>query len=135
MGGQGALRFAYKYPNVFPVVAAIAPAIDYQTRMEEGDETLPLMYRDAEQARQDTALLHIHPLNWPRRQWFCCSPEDYRWHNSADRLRMKLASLGIPYECDLDSDGSHGWTYYEQMAPAAMQFLFEGLESERKRIV
>ena len=61
------------------------------------------MYRDAEQARQDTATLHIHPLNWPRHQWFCCDPADYRWHDSADRLRMKLYSLGVPYECDLET--------------------------------
>src|SRR3954451_19330753 len=27
MGGQGALRMAYKYPNTFPIVAAISPAI------------------------------------------------------------------------------------------------------------
>ncbi len=27
---------AYKYPNVFPTVAAIAPAIDFQKRIEEG---------------------------------------------------------------------------------------------------
>jgi hypothetical protein len=121
---------------VFPVVAAISPAIDYQIRMQEGDETLPLMYRDAEQARQDTALLHIHPLNWPRRQWFCCDPQDYRWHESADRLRMKLYSLGVPFECDLETiGGGHGWTYYERMAEPALRFIFKSLESERLRIV
>jgi pimeloyl-ACP methyl ester carboxylesterase len=136
MGGQGALRFAYKHPNIFPIVAAIAPAIDYQIRMAEGDETLPLMYRDAEQARQDTALLHVHPLNWPRHQWFCCSPDDYRWIDSADRLRMKLYSLGVPFECDLEtSGGGHGWTYYELMAEPAIRFLYERLERERMRIV
>ena len=97
MGGQGALRLAYKRPSIFPVVAAISPAIDYQLRFEEGDETLPLMYRDAEQARQDTALLHIHPLNWPRHQFFCCDPNDYPWFVSAERLRMKLGSLGVPF--------------------------------------
>src|SRR2546426_9822906 len=29
MGGQGALRLAFKRPDLFPVVAAIAPAIEY----------------------------------------------------------------------------------------------------------
>lgn len=136
MGGQGALRLAYKYPSIFPVVAAIAPAIDYQIRMIDGeDETLPLMYRDPEQARQDTALLHINPLNWPRRQWFSCDPEDYRWFDSADRLRMKLYSLGVPFECDLQTTGGgHDWSYYDRMAEPAMKYLFESLESERLRV-
>ena len=35
MGGQGALRLAYKHPQRFPVVAALAPAIDYQIRFHD----------------------------------------------------------------------------------------------------
>jgi enterochelin esterase-like enzyme len=136
MGGQGALRLAFKYPARFPVVAAISPAIDYHLRWNEGDETLPQMYPDAEAARQDTATLHVHPLNWPRNLWFCCDPHDYRWHESADRLRMKLAALGIPHEYDLETAaGGHGFDYYNAMAPHAIAFLAERLEKERRRVV
>jgi S-formylglutathione hydrolase FrmB len=136
MGGQGALRLAYKHPNVFPVVAAISPAIDFHKRYNEGDETIPQMYPDPEAARQDTAILHIHPLNWPRHQFFCCDPLDYRWHDSADRLRMKLWSLGVPHECDLETTGGgHGFDYYNRMAPRAIQFLVDRLEAERRRVV
>jgi len=70
MGGQGALRLSYKFPQRFPVVAAISPAIDFHLRYNEGDETIPQMYPDPEAARQDTAILHVHPLNWPRHQFF-----------------------------------------------------------------
>lgn len=135
MGGQGALRFSYKYPDTFPVVAALSPAIDYHKRMDEGDETLPLMYSDKEAARQDTALLHIHPLNWPRHQFFCCDPEDHKWHESSDRLHMKLWSLGVPHEYDLQtSGGGHSFTYYSRMAPRAIEFLLQRLEKERLRV-
>ena len=135
MGGQGALRFAYKFPDTFPVVAAIAPAIDYHKRYNEGDETIPQMYPDPEAARQDTALLHVHPLNWPRHQFFCCDPEDYRWWESCDRLRMKLWSLGVPHVCDLEtSAGGHGFEYYNHMAERAVAFLVERLEQERRRM-
>jgi S-formylglutathione hydrolase FrmB len=137
MGGQGALRIAYKHPNVFPTVAAISPAIDFQKRIVEGvDPGLAYMYRDAEDARQDTALLHIHPLNWPRNQFFCCDPTDLRWHESADRLRMKLWSLGVPFECDLETTGGgHSFQYAGLMAKRAVGFLAERLERERLRIV
>ena len=135
MGGQGALRLSYKYPNVFPTVAALAPAVDYQLRFDEDDATLPLMYADREAARQDTALLHIHPLNWPRNQFFCCDPKDYRWYDSADRLRMKLYSLGVPHECDLETTGGgHGFEYYNRMAERAVGFIAERLERERLRV-
>jgi S-formylglutathione hydrolase FrmB len=135
MGGQGALRLAYKHPQQFPVVAAISPAIDFHKRYNEGDETIPQMYADPEAARQDTAILYIHPLNWPRHQFFCCDPDDYRWWESADRLRMKLWSLGVPHECDLEtSGGGHGFAYYSRMAERAIGFLAAKLDEERRRI-
>jgi len=136
MGGQGALRFAYKHPNTFPTVAAISPAIDFHKRYHEGDETIPLMYPDPEAARQDTATLHIHPLNWPRHQFFCCDPEDERWWESAERLRSKLFSLGVPHERDLETTGGgHGFEYYNRMAERAIGFLATKLDEERRRIV
>lgn len=135
MGGQGALRFAFKHPNTFPIAAAISPAIDYQWRWNEGDETLPLMYGDQEEVRQDTATLHVHPLNWPRNIWFCCDPVDYRWHDSTDKLRMKLNALGVPHEYELETTGGgHSFEYYGRMAPRAMQFVVERLERERLRV-
>jgi S-formylglutathione hydrolase FrmB len=137
MGGQGGLRFAFKHPNLFPIVAALAPAIDYQQRFyDEDEETLQGMYADAEAARQDTATLHVHPLNWPRNVWFCSDPADDRWHDSAQKLRMKLASLGIPHDHDLEtSAGGHSWDYYNHMAPRAIEFLVQRLEKERLRAV
>ena len=133
MGGQGALRMAYKYPHVFPVTAAISPAIDFQYRWEDGDEMLQVMYPDPEAARQETALLYIHPLNWPRHQFFCCDPADSRWWDGTDRLRMKLGSLGVPYECDLESTGGgHGFDYYGLMAERTIGFLLERLDRERR---
>lgn len=137
MGGEGALRFSFKYPNTFPVVAAIAPAIDYWQRMKRSyDDPLWQMYSEPEQARQDSATLHIHPLNWPRNIWYACDPADLDWHESADRLRMKLAALGIPQNYDIETTyGGHSWTYFEHKLPDAMKFLIERLEAEQRRIV
>ncbi len=136
MGGQGALRLAFKFPDRFPIVAAIAPAIDYQIRFDDPlDETIRHMYPDAESVRQDTAVLHVHPLNWPRNTWFCSDPDDLKWHDSAERLHMKLAALGIPHECDLEtSAGGHSWGYYNHMGPAAIDFLARRLDFERRRV-
>src|SRR3990172_8740085 len=89
-----------------------------------------------EAVRQDTATLHIHPLNWPRHQFFSCDPTDHRWWESADRLHMKLDSLGVPHECDLDtSGGGHSFEYYSLRAERAVGFIAEHLEQERRRLV
>ena len=60
MGGQGVLQLAYRHPRTFPVVAALAPAIDFHQWYGRG---LPLdeMFDSREAARQATALLQIHP--------------------------------------------------------------------------
>jgi S-formylglutathione hydrolase FrmB len=137
MGGQGALRFSFKYPSLFPIVAALAPAIDYQLRYYEEEEgTLAQMYESPEAVRQDTATLHVHPLNWPRNIWFCCDPIDHRWHESTERLRSKLAAIGIPHDCDLETQaGGHTWDYYNHMAPQAIGYIQERLERERLRVI
>jgi pimeloyl-ACP methyl ester carboxylesterase len=135
MGGQGALRLAYKHPDKFPVVAAIAPAVDYNLHYDDPELGLRQLYRDPEQARQDTATLHIHPLNWPRHQWFAADPFDHDWFEGVDRLRMKLYSLGVPYEADLETTGGgHSWEYYENMAEPAIRFIAERLEREQLRV-
>jgi len=136
MGGQGALRMAFKYPRQFPVVAGISPAIDYQHRWDEGDEVLEQLYDGPEAARQDTALLHVHPLNWPTHLFFACDPTDEHWFESAEKLHMKLASLGIPFDCELEIEaGGHGFGYYNTVAERAVGFIAERLERERLRIV
>ena len=135
MGGQGALRLAYRFPRQFPIVAAVSPDIDFHEHHREGDPTLTSMYRDAEAARQDTALLYVQPLNWPLHQWFCCPPVDApRWF-AADRLRMKLASLGVPHECDLETSGDDPFSYDLAMLSRAADFVISRLERERLRLV
>ncbi|MDA7977742.1 MAG: esterase family protein [Pirellulales bacterium] len=135
MGGQGAIRLALKSPQDFPVAAGLAPAVDFHTWMADGDPILGAMFESVEAARQETALLQIQPLNWPRHLWFCCDPEDDRWWDSSDKLAMKLSSMGVPYECDLEtSAGGHGWDYYNQMFAPALEFVVRGLQSEQRRL-
>jgi S-formylglutathione hydrolase FrmB len=68
--------------------------------------------------------------------WFCCDPTDLRWHESTERLRMKLAALGVPYTCDLEtSGGGHGFTYYNRMVKPAVEFIADRLDRESRRVV
>jgi S-formylglutathione hydrolase len=127
MGGQGVLQLAYRWPRDFPVVAAISPAIDFQNWYGHG-LSLDQMFASKEAARQQTATLHIHPMNWPKQQFLCCDPADEYWFEGTDRLAMKLSSIGIPFERDLTTaGGGHSWTYFERMAAPALGFLATSL--------
>lgn len=135
MGGQGALRLAFRHARSFPVVAAISPALDYHEVFGQGTP-LDEMYDSKEQCRQDTALLHISPLAYPPHILFCIDPEDELWYRGNDRLHEKLAALGIPHTHDLTTTaGGHSWTYFNHMAGAAMRFLRDGLAQESRRLL
>jgi S-formylglutathione hydrolase len=135
MGGQGALRLAFKHPDTFPVVAAISPAIEYHERYNEGSP-LDDMYDSKEQCRQDTAPMHIHPSHFPPHIFYCIDPTDAAWYRGNDRLHEKLAALGVPHQIDLTTRaGGHSWDYFNHMAERAVRFLHAGLEHESRRLL
>ena len=134
MGGQAVLRLSYFKPQDFPVVAALAPAIDYHQWYGQG---LPLdqIYPSQEAARQDTALLALNPLRVPRQQLIVCDPEDHEGIGSAEKLISKMSSSGVRYVSDLETRrGGHTWDYFNAMAEKVMTFLAAGMESERRRL-
>lgn len=134
VGGQGVLRLAYKAPAEFPVVAALAPAIDFHQWYGRGF-AIDQQYPSAEHARQDTATVLLNPLNWPRHQFLACDPADADCFEGVERLISKLNSTGIPFESDLATTcGGHTWKYLDALAPAAVAFLASRLEQERLRL-
>src|SRR5438270_3080994 len=99
MGGQGALRMAFKHPDTFPAVGAIAPAIDHYELYGRGT-TLDDMYDSKEQCRQDSTPMHVHPVRQPPHVFFGIDPDDRAWFRGCDRLHEKLSALGVAHEID-----------------------------------
>ncbi|MBL8851296.1 MAG: hypothetical protein JNG89_16560 [Planctomycetaceae bacterium] len=127
IGGHGVLQLAYRFPKQFPVVAAIAPAVDFHTHYHH-EPVLQEVFSSAEAARQETATLRIHPLNWPPHQWIACDPRDPDWFDGCERLASKLSSIGIPFESDLKSSIEGARRDYERaMLPRALEFLTQRL--------
>jgi pimeloyl-ACP methyl ester carboxylesterase len=135
MGGQGALRLAFKHPDLLPVVAAISPAIEYHELYGSG---LPLdeAYDSKEQCRQDTVPMHVHPAHYPSHLFFCMDPEDTLWFRGSDRLHEKLAALGIPHETDFTTRASEiNGNFFDRVGERAICFLVKGLEQESRRLL
>jgi S-formylglutathione hydrolase len=133
MGGQGAVRLSLKYPEALPVVAAIAPSIEYHELYWSGT-SIDQMYASKEECRQDTAPMHIHPTNFPPHIFFACDPTD-PWRRGCDRLHEKMSALGVTHECDFQTRaGGHTWDYFNSMAERAVRFLAAGLEREARRL-
>jgi S-formylglutathione hydrolase len=134
MGGQGALRLAFKHAKTFAVVAGISSAIDYHELYGQGTP-LDEMYDSKEQCRQDTAPLHVHPSDYPPHIFFAVDPDD-PWYRGNDRLHEKLAALGIAHEIDFTTQvGGHSWDYFNALADRAVRFIYEGLVHEGRRLL
>jgi S-formylglutathione hydrolase len=123
MGGQGALRIAFKRPEQFPVVAALDAAIDHHELYDEGTE-LDAMYSSREQCRQDTATLHIDPARQPRHIWFAADPAS-RWFRGNDRLHEKLGALGV----------AHTFHVAPPNVSEMLGFIVGALERESRRLL
>lgn len=135
MGGQGALRLALRHPQVFPVAAGIASALDFHDWYGR-NTPLDDMYTSKEQCRQDTALMHIPRHDPPPHLFFCIDPDDADWLRGNDRLHEKLGALGVPHTIDFaTSAGGHTWDYFNHMAEPTLRFLAEGLEKESRRLL
>jgi S-formylglutathione hydrolase len=135
MGGQGALRLAFKHAKFFTVAAGIAPAIDYHEWHGKG-YSIDEMYNSKEQCRQDTVTLHVRSYGAPPHIFFCVDPDDHDWYRGNDRLHEKLRALGIEHTCDLTTRaGGHSWDYYNAMADRAVRFVHAGLEQESRRLL
>jgi hypothetical protein len=134
-GGQGALRLGFKRPGTFPVVAAIASAIDYHEWYGRGT-ALDDLYDSKEQCRQDTAPMHVHPSHYPPHLFFCMAPDDELLYRGNDRLHEKLNALGVPHEVDLTTrSNGRSWDYFDQQAERALRFVNAGLEQEGRRLL
>jgi pimeloyl-ACP methyl ester carboxylesterase len=135
MGGQGALRLAFKQPEKFPAVAAISPAIEYYELYGRG-LSIDDMYDSKEQCRQDTAPMHIHPSRFPPYIYYCIDPTDRDWLRGCDRLHEKMNALGVPHEIDFTTQaGGHSWQYFDRIAEQAIRYLAAGLEQQSRRLL
>ena len=133
-GGQAVLRLGFKYPERFRVVASLVGLLDHYELYGRGT-SLDDMYPSREHCRQDGAVLHVQPSNWPPHIWFACDP-DSPWLRGNDRLHEKLMAIGVPHTFDFTTlVCGHSWTYYDSLAPTLIRFAVEGLERQSRRLM
>jgi S-formylglutathione hydrolase FrmB len=135
MGGYGAFRFGFLYPNVFGSVSAHSAAlIDKPPRgnMSGSDETIISRVLGAAFGSPfDTAFWQREsPFTIVRNSarpaglqiYFDCGTNDsYGFNRGAEAFHDLLTSRGIQHEFHL-YPGSHDWAYFAQHLPASLEF-------------
>lgn len=126
MGGQGAVRLAFRHPDRFAAAASLGGAFDFQDYYGRGSP-LDDLYPSREHCRQDTAILQV-PAGRAPPIWFACSPAD-KWHRGNDRLHEKLAAIGVEHTVVLDAPLD-----YERLLPAMLEFVTAALSRASLRL-
>lgn len=143
MGGYGALRFAFKYPQMFVAVAAEMPAL-YEKFPQR---LIPYFEMSRRNAAQESPF--GHPFNeafWERNTPFTLarenasrirqeklkvyfdvgSEDDYGFDDGVRQLDKLLTSLHIAHEAHI-YPGGHGAAFVADHFPQALKFVSDAL--------
>jgi S-formylglutathione hydrolase FrmB len=135
MGGYGALRFAFLYPNLFGSVSAHgaalidkAPHVNFSGAQGMGISRVlgPAFGSPFDPTFWDRENPFTIVRNRPRPSglqiYFDCGTDDsYGFNRGAQAFHELLASRRIPHEFHL-YPGSHDWSYFAEHLPASLEF-------------
>lgn len=134
MGGYGALRFAFRYPELFGSVSAHSAALIENfpaiTVASPGRSPLLRMLGTAFGSPPDRlfwernspfALAKIVRPTGLKIYFDCGSEDDYGFAAGARAFHNLLVSRGIPHDFHL-YPGGHNWLYFAEHLPASLQF-------------
>ncbi|MGH9531014.1 MAG: alpha/beta hydrolase [Terriglobales bacterium] len=137
MGGYGALRFAFRYPQLFSAVSAHSAAV--MEKLPQGAGQTPGLaggsgggiLGDVFGTPLDPAFYdRNNPLTLARatqnlarlRIYFDCGRDDeYNFDAGAEKLNQTLASRRIPHEFHI-YPGGHGWRYVAEHLDESLEF-------------
>jgi S-formylglutathione hydrolase FrmB len=134
MGGYGALRFAFLYPQLFAAVTAHSPALieEPEAQLAPGvaaeitqfvGTAFGSPFDRAYWVRESPfTIVKTHPRPAGLRIYFDCGLQDsFGFERGAEKFHQLLDSRGIPNEFHL-YPGSHDWAYFAQHLPASLEF-------------
>lgn len=134
MGGYGALRFAFLYPQLFEAVSAHSPALieEQNVRLSspvaaEVTEFVGTAFgspfdREYWNRESPFTIVKTHPRPLGLKVYVDCGLEDsFGFEHGAEKFHQLLDSRGIPNEFHL-YPGAHDWAYFAQHLPASLEF-------------
>lgn len=130
MGGYGALRFAFKYPQLFSSVSAHSAALMERLPKQSAAAGLgnfigpafgvPL---DVDYWKANSPFVFARTIQASGLKIYfdCGDRDDYGFENGAESLNKLLTSRNIPHEFHI-YPGGHDWVYFSQHLPASLEF-------------
>src|SRR5579859_1712507 len=135
MGGYGALRFAFKYPQMFAAVSAQMPALLEELPHGSGDVGLTVFLGNAFGSplnerfwKENTPFVFARTANLQGLKiYFDCGDQDnYGFNAAARQLDKLLTARHVAHEAHI-YPGGHNWEFVSQHLDASMAFQSQAL--------
>lgn len=133
MGGYGALRLAFRRPDIFGAVAAHSAAVVAELpAVEAGSSARGRLRLFAEvfgspvdrpfwDRNNPVALARSASVSGLKIYFDCGSQDEYGFDSGAQALHNQLVSRRVTHEFHL-YPGGHNWLYFAEHLPASLQF-------------
>ncbi|MCU1284758.1 MAG: putative esterase [Acidobacteriales bacterium] len=130
MGGYGALRFAFKYPQMFSSVSAHSAALMEQLPKSAVAVGLGRFIGPAFGVPLDVSYWKSNSpfvpartaqLNGIKIYFDCGDHDDYGFEGGAASLHRLLTDRRVPHEFHI-YPGGHDWSYFSEHLPASLEF-------------
>lgn len=130
MGGYGALRFAFKYPQMFAAVAAHMPALEEELPRGSGSVGLARFLGNAFGSpinerfwKENTPFVFARTANLQGLKiYFDCGDQDgYGFNSGTRQLDRLLTERHLPHEAHI-YPGGHDWQYVAQHLDQSLLF-------------
>jgi S-formylglutathione hydrolase FrmB len=144
MGGYGALRLAFRHPNLFGSVSAHSAALidklpraklnsseaDVIARVLGGAFGTPFNRTFWNRNSPFTLVRNGPRPTWLRIYFDCGTEDDFGFDKGARAFHKLLVSQRLPHEFHL-YPGGHNWSYFAQHFPASLKFHSNAFGSAR----
>ena len=136
MGGYGAVKIAFKNPDMFRAVATLSGALKRERDFDSGFSLKNIMLRrifgpsdpDMREANDVFLMLESGRVPSSLPLFVACGTEDrYGFEQGAADLARTARWAGLSTEARIRS-GQHGYHYWRQELPAALRFLANALQ-------
>lgn len=131
MGGYGALRYAFTYPQRFAAVAALSPVTDLKRFHVEQSAIMPdleLAFSPAQMqgTPADLSYLVQQPTNWGTLRVLMATGDQDMLRSMDEAFKPELAAVfKDQFEWQLQP-GHHDWRLWNHQLPFAMHWLIKG---------
>lgn len=129
MGGYGAFKLAFTYPERFAAAASMSGALDpaaLATLPERVKEFGNIFGPAQAMAGSDNDLFHLSAKvvqsgGAPPQLWICCGTEDFLIEHNR-RFRDHLRKLDVPFVYE-EGPGNHEWSYWDANIQRVLDWL------------